>query len=547
MSFAAPFWLWLIAPWVAFSLWLFISRPPRADVPFIALWKGPVGSSPARRGMQLPSPAVLAALVATLAAILAASGPIVTFAGTASSPVTLIVDRGITMSARGQSAARWQELLNDSAGPIHAAVGSGSIDLVVVPAGQRVSNQTDWRSIKNEPSSSLDSTDALRTAAAVALQRGDDPVVVISDNPSIPPDRRLIQIAPDRAVNNVGIVAVAARSLPTPQVMVRLRNQSRLARATVRIVSGRASTQREITLPGADAETNEFFDLESLADAVEISLDANDDLPLDNRAWLVRRGTPAIDAPANIPQPLARVIAVYRKNRQTDAADSLPPILLTDSSKPLATDRAIVVVPTDFTPGSGRTELLHVEPHPLTRWLDWDESLKGVASTSQAAPGGWIQLISRGSRALLAVRPSSPRGVWIGFDAEALARTPNYVILWSSIFDWVAGGSRPEFSSAKVEEIDAQWRLLSSPVAADVHPEPGIYQRANGARQAFNAVDIRFPKPPHSNWKKQLQSLVKNDVGARSIRAVMCVGAILMVLGAACIFPNRKSSKSPPN
>src|SRR5438552_4125190 len=108
MSFSGPLWLIGLLPWAGVALYLLRGRRRKEPVPFLDLWLGPVlGPNPKRR-IAAPPLAVALALLATLLALLAAAGPQVN-SGPAAPRVTIVLDRGATLSARGKSAPRFVE------------------------------------------------------------------------------------------------------------------------------------------------------------------------------------------------------------------------------------------------------------------------------------------------------------------------------------------------------------------------------------------------------------------------------------------------------
>src|SRR5215207_6661400 len=101
MTFAAPLWLLGLFPLAAVVAYLLWGRRRRVDVPFLALWPArDEGAVRVRRRATPPPIALALALLAMLLAILAAGRPAVHVPG-ARDPLTVIVDRGWSMSAAG--------------------------------------------------------------------------------------------------------------------------------------------------------------------------------------------------------------------------------------------------------------------------------------------------------------------------------------------------------------------------------------------------------------------------------------------------------------
>src|SRR4051794_33165690 len=101
MSFLSPMWLWLLLPWAGVTIWLLWGRRKRANVPFVALWRGAVELPKKRRQLVLPPLALIGLILAMLFAVLAAAKP--TAGRSVQRDRTLvIIDRGINMSAAGR-------------------------------------------------------------------------------------------------------------------------------------------------------------------------------------------------------------------------------------------------------------------------------------------------------------------------------------------------------------------------------------------------------------------------------------------------------------
>src|SRR5687768_11887510 len=109
MTFLSPLWLIGLVPWAAVALYLLWGRRRQQWVPFLEFWIGPVQGPRPKRRLAAPPVSLAAALLAPLLALLAAAGPRIAGAGARGGPVTIIVDAGASMSARGAAAARFVE------------------------------------------------------------------------------------------------------------------------------------------------------------------------------------------------------------------------------------------------------------------------------------------------------------------------------------------------------------------------------------------------------------------------------------------------------
>src|SRR4051812_31296414 len=107
MVFLSPAWLIALAPWSALAIWLFRGRRPRVRVPFLNLWRGPIPLEIPKSGWESPPAWVIATLLAILAAILAAARPLLRITNARTAPISILVDRGITMSPLHQGEIRF--------------------------------------------------------------------------------------------------------------------------------------------------------------------------------------------------------------------------------------------------------------------------------------------------------------------------------------------------------------------------------------------------------------------------------------------------------
>src|SRR5207248_511669 len=123
----------------------------------------------------------------------------------------------------------------------------------------------------------------------------------------------LIQFIPDDPIENVGMVHVAARRSPRPQASVRVRNDSKLRTAELKV----DDNSRMIGLPDRGGEQYYFFDMPQLGSSVSFELIVKDDIELDNHSWLALRGSwPIVEARPGLPDALQRMIAIYARSRR---------------------------------------------------------------------------------------------------------------------------------------------------------------------------------------------------------------------------------------
>lgn len=549
MSFAAPFWLLGLIPWAALSLWMLTGRRPRTPVPFLDLWEGPVTPPKPKTSLRWPPLFVVLALASLLLAVIGAAKPRMAGAGGAS--VAVVIDRGITMSAlrSGGELTRFSNLAGEVCGELLSALGHRRVELIFVPGGaSRRTDLSDLPSISTEaPPTAWRTEGELATAVRAALDRGAGPVVVLTDQPIPIRDNRMLVIPPDRLPQNVSIVHVAARETPQPQVMVRVRNQSDRTQATLVVRSNGSPTSRPIALPPSGTEENFFCDAPPLGPVLAVELEVGDDLVFDNRAWLVRQRTwPVIEVRGAIPEALRRMIDVYRDVRP--GGEGSVRVTVAGNLFGIPTDAPGVGVLTGVPRSSPpREQTVRVVDHPLTADVDWAAIAREAAATGM--PGeGWRAIVSSGQRVYLAVREKPAPAVWVGFVSDVWPRTPEFVVFWTNIFDFLGQGG-DEYVGGELAQIGNGWRAVPGKTfppttrsggASDV-PLPGVYRRDDGAVSAMNALDVTLPKPPKTDWRQALRRLAARDTGrGTDLTSAAVLGSLLLaVLSAAAWAPSR--------
>jgi hypothetical protein len=317
--------------------------------------------------------------------------------------------------------------------------------------------------------------------------------------------------------------------------MVRVRNQSSLSAAGLLVDVGNGPIRQEITLPARGGSRDYFVDVPKPGDVLSAELRVADELPANNRDWLVREGSAAkIEARAAIAPELRRLIDVYQKARPASPASA--GIAIVDDISRLPSDAPAILLAqaTDpIAPGP-----LVVSSHPVTDHVDWTR-LSGSIRAAGAPPDGWISLVSSAWRALVAVRPGSPRQIWVGLDVRDWSATTDFVIFWTNVFDWVGGGSET-YVSHSLEEWSPQWRSVELLIGQE-GLWPGVYRQSDGARRAFNSPDHRFVPPPILDWRKKLSDLPLGAHGWDISASLLVAALACMVL---CALTRRRSNQS---
>src|SRR5262249_1892874 len=129
VTLSSPIWLLALLPWALFTWYLLTGRHTKTPVPFLNLWQGDKSLPKLKPVLRRPPICVVGVIAALLLGVIAAAQPRISQAGIDAGPVTIIVDRGITMSA-GRC---FQEMARTATGTILDAFGPGPTQVVVVP------------------------------------------------------------------------------------------------------------------------------------------------------------------------------------------------------------------------------------------------------------------------------------------------------------------------------------------------------------------------------------------------------------------------------
>jgi hypothetical protein len=511
MFFASPIWLaLLLPPWAGVAAWLMWSkRGDRTDVPFLALWRGGAEDSPREKREFRPPPiAVVAAMAAALLAIVAAGRPGIGWASPTDGPhITIILDRGVTMSVGDRRA----EVVDAAAGALHAAFGSGPTDFVAVPDGRvEKTDRSDWLGpARSLPPTQEQTADAIQVAAKRALATTSGPVIVLSDQ-AAPDDPRVVQIAPAKAIQNVAIAKFAVRETPQPQAMVTVANYSPQERATLRVESGeRNAVERAIDLPGtAGGEAKFFVDLPALDASAVAEIEVTDDIAVDNIAHAKRqKNFPTIEIRSPAAAEVRRVVEAYSKARPAGEGSKVIAIVAEDA---IPGDVPVAIVASESS--AGEAGPVTVAAHPVSAGVDWTDARPQAAGAPPVEGGqAWRAVVSVGGRPAVAVRESPQRQVWIGFDAPDFARTPEFVIFWTNVFDWLAGGGG---ETGEAGDAGRHW-------ASTVVPP------------------VRITPPSSTDWRSKLATLKPAHRRRTDVTSAVVLLSVICLILAAVAWPRR--------
>ncbi len=530
MFFAAPWWLIGLAPWGALAVWLLRGRRRRVRVPFVAFWKDAEKAEPPRRGFQWPPAWVMLAMVAALLAILGAGRPHSRWPA-GGQPITIIVDRGITMSAGNES--RFRQAARQVDEQLSKDFQSWTtIDLIDVPGRETTARPNNWKSLVDAmPVTALDTRDTLIATVHQKLKESTGLVISISDQPIDISDPRLIQCSPSTPVDAILISRIAARDKPAAQIMVELLNESSRSNANVQITTDGQTLSRAVDLPPRGQRASYFFDSKNLGDRIEASV-IDGGAPASNHAWLVREGSfPKVQIETTLDPGIQRMIEVYSRNRPpTNGAQT---VRVCGSLQDLPDDGTGIVV--SQSRESVPFQSLSFASHPILEHVDLKSISADGLMISSGAPQGWTPLISMGDRILAAYRTEPHRAVWIGFDSPAWERTPDFVIFWANLLDWVGAGGQG-YVSHPLTDVNPAWQMIS-PTGLSPAPVsgqwPGLYKTGNdGQIVAVNAPVVEFKPFVDNTWPAQLSAALADGSHGFDLTRVLLALALLFGLSA---------------
>lgn len=534
MSFLAPNWLLALLPWAAFAVWTWMGRRRRRWVPFLPLWDAPQELRRPKRGVEPPPVGLVLALLAMGLGIVAMARPV--RRGADRGAVTIIVDRGASMSAMSNGRARFVELANSAGPEMLRRLGAGTVELVdVVDGGVTKSNRADWAAIvAGWKRTALDTSPALAATVQQHMERH-EAVIVLSDREIGISDDQLVQFRPRGVVRNAGIVALAERP---GQVMVTLRATEAGARGLSVRSGGRVLEKRVELLAGVDQ--NVFVELEAEGATIEAALDGHDDFDGDDRAWLVRqRSAAAVEARVLLTDELRRMIEVYGKHRAPDAASARVAIARAGELK--ADEAGVELAAIESAEQSPRGAVT-AAAHPVMAGVDWSGLSKGAAVPAARGPAGegWAKIAWIGDQTLVATREGDARQVWVGFESREFARTPGFVVFWTNVLDWVGGKGAGGFAASPLRLMRDARRVMPGKLSDDVEPAgwPGVFETAGVGKVALNAGVVAFNGA--GGISGDLSRLRPAAATATPLERWLALGALLCLAGAAEVWEKRR-------
>lgn len=534
MSFAGPIWLWGLIPWGALAIWLLLGLRKRKKVPFLNLWKTAEPIPSKRRKIEIPPTALACLAAAVLVAILAAAGPRWGRPINRSHSVLVLVDRGITMS----DPRRFDSAMRSAQQALEGRFDPRSIGYLNLPTGQK----GDAAAARRWPATAINTANLLNAEAGRALRDG-MLVVIVSDQSILISDPQLFQFAPAGVMEDVGISRIAASVDPAGgpggQVMVRLVNHSVRQDVELQIRSGGEITVHRVPLAADGRARDEFIDLPSLASQVEARLLVQDSIPLNNAACLVLQGQKVkIEPLFTLPAELGRLAEIYQQ--QQPPGQSAGIILMARDAASLPSAMMGAVLPPVGDRVSGPVD---ATDHPAVSHVNWGRWSWNLAT--QSPPADWRPLLTVGGKTAIAAIDHPIRRIWVGLESDEFARDPRFVIFWTDVWDWLAGG-KLEYAAQTVHRLSADWHCQAQ-MDADLLPGllPGIWQSA-GRQLALNAGDFAWSQATDTAASADRLAAIGGSEAAGGFNA----GAVLIFLSlsllgiAALLWPRERLTRS---
>lgn len=546
MAFTSPLVLLLLLPWLGTALWLMSRRRGATlDVPFVHLWPSASPPSGAEwRPRRLPWPVVVM-LAGVAAAIFAGAGAV--WGGRDVRSVTLVIDRGISMSAIDvRGASRMAESVQ-ALEVLQEQFGLRFDSVMVVPGGELpVASAAQLPSTLYElrPAAS-DTRSGLLAAIAEAGRRRGRPVVVLSDHPGLAASTNAVQVRPPATpLPNAGIAMLSAVAGPSPQAMVRLAVWPVEGQRTVRVVVRSAGAERSVEVVVSGGRGEGFVDIPEVGDVIEARLELEghpDAVAADNVAWATRRvGWPRpVISGLGLPPEVGRFIEAYADHRPRGDSSPLLTVAVADAT-------AVPEGPGVFLAMTG--EAVSIQDHPsvevsgkIGSSIDWPRVLRGAAIGPEPARE-WTPLVRVGGRTVVARGAGGTDRVLINFWSSEFASQADFVVLLTDIFDSFAVGGGEWVAENMGASVPRGWEPVTAAVAK-YEPSPGVYNDATGRPHALNAASVNAP----SGWgatgdspEVSLARLAVHRAGGIELRRPLLLAAtILAAAGAAWRWAGR--------
>jgi hypothetical protein len=263
--------------------------------------------------------------------------------------------------------------------------------------------------------------------------------ILAAAGPTIPAQMEQSQ----RDSPSVQISRLSVRAIPTTQAMISIINQDDLSSAKLTAsADDKQFSADQISLPPRGQTQNYFVDIPVEASEIQIAVhDAGGDA-IGVAAKAVRRGSwPIVEATGPLSPALQRMIEVYSRRRPPDESSQRIVVTMAAPGAAPPDPYALVLNPQYADAVLSSSPALTITDSSLTHSVDWNKILAGAKIASP--PGrNWQPLILVGSAAVLAQRLQPLRELWVGFDSDNFPRLADFVVFWTSVFDWLGQGGQ---------------------------------------------------------------------------------------------------------
>jgi hypothetical protein len=199
------------------------------------------------------------------------------------------------------------------------------------------------------------------------------------------------------------------------------------------------------------------------------------------------------------------MIDIYSRSRAPGEGSQIVAIVGVESDLPSDAPAVCVAVAS----GEAASGSVVTASDPVTANVNW-QTFPSQVQTAGAAPRGWTPLVTLGEHVIVAARSEPTRQIWVGFDSSAWSATPDFVVFWANVFNWLGQGEE-HFAAYPLAAYDPAWKPVET-VEAEPGMWPGIYQTDEGTLRAYNP-----PATMHSPIAKTTPQLGERLIAAQGI------------------------------
>jgi hypothetical protein len=172
----------------------------------------------------------------------------------------------------------------------------------------------------------------------------------------------------------------------------------------------------------------------------------------------------------DVPPEVRRVAEAYSRARPVGESGPIVAV------PPAPGEAGVIIASGEWSETSLRGA--QVIAHSVSDHVEFS-ALPGVSIATTNPPGdGWTPIVLLGGRAIVAVRESPTRQVWIGFRSPDFARTPGFVVFWTNVLDWVGQSGEQAFveSVTPVTPLDSAKPQAAGDAVAkfEIHLTPWV-------------------------------------------------------------------------